>query len=137
MNRTAHALTSTDILSFRHRLEAERQEILRFLDEVERERLELSGDGPQDAVDLCEVNLSRENLFERGSQKRQLLSLINGALRRIEAGSFGECSGCGQSIGRKRLEAMPWTRYCLRCQEEAEQVGVLERSARLDSRHAT
>lgn len=129
MNRTAHGLTSTDILNFRHRLETERREILRFLEEVEVERRQLTDDGPQDAVDLCVVSLSRENLFERGSQKRQLLSLINGALRRIEVGSFGECGGCGQHISRKRLEAMPWTRYCLHCQEEAEQVPVFERSA--------
>jgi DnaK suppressor protein len=129
MNRTTQGLTSTEILNFKRRLETDRREVLRFLDEVEHERLQLTADGPQDAVDLCVVNLSRENLFERGSQKRQLLNYIDGALRRIEEGSFGECRGCGHYISRKRLEAMPWTRYCLQCQEGAEQVFSCERSA--------
>jgi RNA polymerase-binding transcription factor len=129
MNRTTQGLTSTDILNFKRRLESDRREVLRFLAEVEHERRELTGDGPQDAGDLCVVNLSRENLFERGSQKRQLLNLINAALRRIEQGRFGECRGCGHFISRKRLEAMPWTRYCLQCQEGEEQVRAFQRSA--------
>ena len=123
-----HKLTSTDVLNFKRRLETDRREVLRFLDEVEKEQLQLTGDGPQDAIDLCVVNLSRENLFERGSQKRQLLNLINSALQRIEEGSFGECRGCGHYISRKGLEAMPWTRYCLECQEGAEQAVTLDRS---------
>jgi len=46
-------------------------------------------------------------------------------LARIREGSFGECSHCGKEINAKRLEAVPWTRHCIECQEKLEQ-GLLE-----------
>jgi DnaK suppressor protein len=46
--------------------------------------------------------------------------LIDEALRRLEKGDFGLCQLCGQPISRKRLDALPWTPYCINCQEKAE-----------------
>ena len=46
-----------------------------------------------------------------------LLALVDAALKRISQGTFGMCLNCGQEIGGKRLEAIPWTRYCITCQE--------------------
>jgi DnaK suppressor protein len=51
--------------------------------------------------------------------------MVDGALERIREGSFGECIACGDEINPKRLEAVPWTRHCIECQEKAEQ-GLLE-----------
>ncbi len=42
------------------------------------------------------------------------------ALGRIEEGSFGSCERCGESIKRERLEAIPYTRFCLNCAREIE-----------------
>jgi len=42
------------------------------------------------------------------------------ALERLEEGTFGECLQCGTTIGAKRLEALPWTPYCIECQEKIE-----------------
>ena len=39
------------------------------------------------------------------------------SLTRINEGTFGECLNCGQEINAKRLEAIPWVRYCITCQE--------------------
>lgn len=39
------------------------------------------------------------------------------AIRRLEAGTFGICEGCQKRIAQERLEAMPYTRYCVRCAE--------------------
>jgi len=46
------------------------------------------------------------------------LRLVNEALDRIEVGDFGICLNCDQPIPAKRLEAVPWTRYCVKCQDE-------------------
>jgi len=51
--------------------------------------------------------------------------MVETALQRIREGVFGECVSCGNEINPKRLEAVPWTRYCIACQEKLEQ-GQLE-----------
>jgi len=47
------------------------------------------------------------------------------ALGRLNDGSYGKCLMCGDEISRKRLEAVPWTPYCIQCQERTES-GELE-----------
>ena len=49
--------------------------------------------------------------------RRGLLLLVEAALGRISNGSFGECLHCGQDISANRLTAVPWSRYCITCQE--------------------
>jgi DnaK suppressor protein len=49
------------------------------------------------------------------------LQLVDDALARIKDGSFGECISCHEELQQKRLEAVPWTRYCITCQEKMEQ----------------
>jgi RNA polymerase-binding transcription factor DksA len=51
-----------------------------------------------------------------------MLYLVETALDRIRDGNFGECRACGGLIGRKRLEAVPWTEYCVACQDKLEQL---------------
>ncbi len=46
------------------------------------------------------------------------LRLVNEALDRIQAGDYGVCLNCDQPIPTKRLAAVPWARYCVKCQEE-------------------
>ena len=54
------------------------------------------------------------------NRRSELLRSIQAALRRIENGSFGSCTNCEETIGRNRLEAVPWTPFCIRCQETAD-----------------
>jgi DnaK suppressor protein len=55
--------------------------------------------------------------------------LVESALDRLKEGNFGECALCGIEIGAKRLEALPWTPYCIACQEKIE-AGEIEDPAR-------
>jgi DnaK suppressor protein len=55
--------------------------------------------------------------------------MVEGALARIREGAFGECISCGKEINPKRLEAVPWTRHCIECQEKLEN-GMLEEASR-------
>ena len=43
-----------------------------------------------------------------------------GALRRIEEDTFGTCQECDEDIHPKRLAAVPWATFCIRCQEAAD-----------------
>jgi DnaK suppressor protein len=46
------------------------------------------------------------------------LRMIEEALDRIEAGDYGVCLGCEEPIPAKRLQAVPWAKYCVGCQQE-------------------
>ena len=48
----------------------------------------------------------------------KILQAIEGALRRIEEGSYGICRDCGEPIAEARLTAIPWTRSCISCKEK-------------------
>ena len=48
----------------------------------------------------------------------KILQAIEGALRRIEEGSYGVCRECGEPIAEARLNAIPWTRSCKSCKEK-------------------
>ena len=49
----------------------------------------------------------------------QQLELVEAALARIEAGTFGTCTNCGKPIAAERLEALPWAAWCIDCQRTA------------------
>jgi DnaK suppressor protein len=104
----------------KEKLENLRQESMRFLERLRHESRSLETDGTQDSADQCVVNLSKESLFEQSSQKRTMLRLIEAALQRMTEGSFGTCVACSDEIQTRRLQAVPWTQFCLPCQEELE-----------------
>jgi DnaK suppressor protein len=82
----------------------------------------------QDIADKAANSYNKEFLFHQSNNERQLLQMVEGALSRIREGNFGECISCGKEINAKRLEAVPWTRHCIECQEKLEQ-GLLEEEA--------
>ncbi|HKG56089.1 MAG TPA: TraR/DksA family transcriptional regulator [Candidatus Limnocylindrales bacterium] len=49
----------------------------------------------------------------------QQLELVDAALARIDAGTFGRCASCGNAIAPARLEALPWAALCIDCQRTA------------------
>ena len=103
------------------KLEFQRHETRQFLRRLEQEARSLDAEATQDSADRCVISVSKESLFERSSQRRTVLGLIEAALKRISDGSFGICVGCGDKIQDQRLQALPWTQFCLRCQRELEE----------------
>ncbi len=73
-----------------------------------------------DEVDSASQSSEKELLFELADNEKIIIDAIEAALRRIEKGTYGRCESCGQKIGEKRLEAIPWVRYCIDCQSKAE-----------------
>jgi len=90
-----------------------------MLTAVEQGRQTVS-DATQDVADQAVSSYQKELLFTQGTNGHAQLSLIRFALDRIGEGSYGECLQCGNTIGTKRLEALPWTPYCIDCQEKIE-----------------
>ena len=119
-----------DVEQLRRKLETQRQETLRSLSRFEGEARSLEIDSPQDAADRCVISMSKESLFERGSELRSLLRLIEAALHRMSDGSFGVCGACGGDIPDRRLQALPWTQFCIPCQEAIEKQMGASLSAR-------
>jgi DnaK suppressor protein len=59
------------------------------------------------------------------------LRLVEEALDRVQSGDFGVCLACEQPIPSKRLQALPWARYCVPCQEE---IGTAQEEYRQEAR---
>ncbi len=85
-------------------------------------------DAAQDIADRASSSYQKEFLFHQSNTDRQLLQLVENALERIRVGVFGECISCGSEINSKRLNAVPWARYCIACQEKLEK-GLLQEEA--------
>jgi DnaK suppressor protein len=114
-------MKQADVERLRQKLDFQRDETRQFLRRMEQEAQSLNADTTQDSADRCVISLSKEALFERSSQRRTVLHLIEAALKRIADGSFGTCVGCSDEIQDQRLQALPWTQFCLRCQGELEE----------------
>jgi DnaK suppressor protein len=104
----------------RSRLEQQRQEILDLYKQDLRAGQESADDGTEDIVDRANNSYNRELMFSISDSERQMLFQVEDALRRMDEGVYGRCSNCGRSISLQRLEAVPWARYCIDCQELSE-----------------
>ena len=113
-------MKQVDVERLRQKLEFQRHEAQQFLRRMDQEARSLDAEAAQDSADRCVISLSKEALFERSSQRRTVLGLIEAALKRIADGSFGTCVGCGNEVQDQRLQALPWTQFCLRCQGKLE-----------------
>jgi DnaK suppressor protein len=111
--------------TFRKRLETRRNELRHMVVRNQQDGRTADDEATQDVADRAASSYNKEFLFSQSNNDRQLLNMVDSALARIHEGSFGECVSCGKEINAKRLEAVPWTRHCIECQEKAEK-GLLE-----------
>jgi DnaK suppressor protein len=114
---------------FKKRLETRQQDLRRTVSRTQADGRSADEDTAQDIADRAASSYTKEFLFSQSNNERQLLQMVEKALARIREGSFGECIHCGKEINAKRLEAVPWTRHCIECQEKLEQ-GLLEEAPR-------
>jgi DnaK suppressor protein len=114
---------------FKKRLETRLQDLSHAVSRTQRDGRTADEDSAQDIADRAASSYTKEFLFSQSNNDRQLLQMVESALSRIREGSFGECISCGKEINPKRLEAVPWTRHCIECQEKLEK-GQLEEANR-------
>jgi DnaK suppressor protein len=113
-------MKNNEIQRFRSYLQTSHEETLRSLNRLDSEARAVDPNCPQDVADLCSSSTFKESLFQRSSESRRLLRRIELALASIQEGTYGICLGCGEEINPRRLDALPWTRYCLHCQQARE-----------------
>jgi DnaK suppressor protein len=106
--------------SYRQRLLAKQQELLTGIIRYETDGRRSDIIGAQDMADQADSCYTKESLFQQSSSARDLLILVQAALRRDEEGEFGVCVECGEPVQKKRLEAVPWARHCVVCQDLQE-----------------
>jgi len=81
---------------------------------------EMGSDGVQDIGDVSANTYNRQILLSLNDSQRVMLSDIDEALDRIQAGEYGTCIECGDPISIRRLEVRPQARYCIECKTDIE-----------------
>ena len=110
---------------FKKQLEDRQADLRKIVASTEQDGREADVGSAQDLADRAANSYAKEFLFNQSANERVQLQMVEGALARIKEGAFGQCVSCGNPINGKRLEAVPWTRYCITCQEKIE-TGQLE-----------
>ncbi len=111
---------------FKKSLEQRQKDLRRTVTRTEQDGRAADEEATQDIADRASSSYNKEFLFHQSNNERQLLQMVEGALSRIREGVFGQCISCGKEINPKRLEAVPWTRYCIECQEKTEKGHLAE-----------
>jgi DnaK suppressor protein len=111
--------------TYHDRLMAERSALIGVVGRNEDYGREADVEATQDPADKASNSYTKELLFSQSTNDRQILLQIEEALRRIDDEEYGVCANCGAEIQQRRLEALPWVRYCITCQDLAER-GLLD-----------
>ncbi|MGA2593211.1 MAG: TraR/DksA family transcriptional regulator [Bryobacteraceae bacterium] len=109
-------MNRTELDKYKAMLEAKQAELSRGL----RHRDEIVIEKTPDALDEVQLAGERELAIRNLDREASLLRNVRAALFRVNDGSFGICMHCEEEIKPKRLEAVPWAAFCIRCQEAAD-----------------
>ncbi len=106
---------------YRKKLVTKREELLRNIARTEEEGRAADEDPTVDLADKAANSYTKEFLFGQTNHDRVTLQMIEEALERIRDSGFGYCAHCQEELQQKRLEAVPWARHCIACQEKQEE----------------
>jgi DnaK suppressor protein len=121
MTKIATTMDKKRLEHYKKKLETRRDELVKAINRTEQQGREADDDPTVDLADKAANSYTKEFLFGQTHADRSTLQLVEEALDRIRKGTFGQCVQCEEEVQQKRLEAVPWTRYCLPCQEKEEQ----------------
>jgi DnaK suppressor protein len=110
-------MTKTQLKDIKERLQKEREMLVRKL---QGNDLSIDDSETPDPVDLAVRNYSKNVQLAVSENESRQLTLIDDALMRLEDEEYGPCQNCEKDINPKRLQAIPWARYCIDCQELVE-----------------
>ncbi len=106
-----------EIERFRKRLTEKSDELL---GRVRAARTSVKEANAADAPDLGDRALTSMTLdlsYQLNAGEREILRRIDAALDRVEKGTYGACVNCDKKVQIARLQAVPWARHCIDCQE--------------------
>ena len=109
-------MIKADLEKFRSILEAKQADLSGSL----RNRDEIVIEKAPDALDEVQLAGERELAIRNLDRDSNMLRQIKRALGRIVDGSYGVCGHCEEEISMKRVNAVPWAAYCIKCQEQVD-----------------
>ncbi len=109
-------MNKTELNKYKAMLEARQAELSAGL----RNREDIVIEKTPDALDEVQLAGERELAIRNLDRDSIALRNVKGALARVADGSYGVCLHCDEEIKTKRLDAVPWTKYCIKCQEAAD-----------------
>ncbi len=109
-------MNKTDLEKYKAMLLAKQAELSKGL----HNREDIAIQKTPDALDEVQLAGERELAIRNLDRESNLLRNVRAALARINDGTYGICLHCEEEIKPRRMEAVPWTPYCIRCQEAAD-----------------
>ena len=104
----------------RERLLTLQRQIEQRVFRLETELSTMEAERDIERMDHAQEEAVNDEMIALGERSRQQMQEIQAALARIEDGTYGDCTRCGEPINPKRLQTLPTTRFCIRCQEQLE-----------------
>jgi RNA polymerase-binding transcription factor len=117
---------AVDVERFKGLLEEERRRVLDAIEYLHKENPGSIEEETEDETtdnhiaETATATLDREIDYTLEENSEHVLSEIEGALVRIEEGTYGTCVNCGKPIAEERLAAIPWATYCIDCKRLLE-----------------
>ena len=113
-------MNAREIKKFKEQLIRLKEELLSLVRKTTENEKEYPSSEVGDSIDQAADSSARELLFELNHGERQRLEAIERALKKIEQGRFGICEKCKDIITKKRLKAVPYARFCIKCKAKME-----------------
>jgi RNA polymerase-binding protein DksA len=117
---------AVDVERFKELLVEERRRVVDAIEYLHKENPGSIEDETDDETtdnhiaETATVTVDREIDYTLEENSEHVLAEIEGALKRIEEGTFGVCVNCGKPIAEERLAAIPWATYCIDCKRLLE-----------------
>jgi DnaK suppressor protein len=113
-------MDANQLENYKKQLLEQRDRLVGQLNENQRQSFEFGLEEMPDPVDAAVQDRSQTILLSISESERDLIDQIDESLQRIELGSYGICVNCERDIAVARIEAVPYARYCMNCQEKLE-----------------
>ncbi len=107
-----------DLHRYRSLLENRERELVDEIARLRNEGRQARSAEVEDPIDFVNSSEQAMEKFQVGSIESDMLGQVRTAMQRVDDGTYGACIDCGRPIGEARLDAIPWTPYCLEDQEK-------------------
>jgi DnaK suppressor protein len=118
------AWTAAEIAELRETLVADAERLRIEIRAAETEIGQLLREGGEgagnDQADVGSNTFERDHEMSMAKNARANLELVEGAVKRIDAGTYGVCESCGNPVGKMRLQAFPRATLCMECKQRQE-----------------
>ena len=112
-------------------LQAKERELTGEMARLRGEALDTKTADVEDPIDAVTTAINQGEVLQEGQLAYDTLTMVRDALRRIDEGTYGVCVECGEAIEPARLDAVPWTPYCLKDQEKHDKEAAENRAQTL------